>query len=176
MLCLFQVCLRVALLCLSISPLTCACVCVCWPPCLSTLATDLGLFENCLIMFKSISLLVCILTSHGCLHTCMYTLHCHVASLARMPRLHCIVHALPHLLKWVMIEVEAPWFDYVHCITFEMKNAQLGLLGYHALKCALDGPRTKDHVPLSHKHDKGYGWCIHCLNCIAMQSSVLCCC
>ena len=53
-----------------------------------------------------------------------------------------------------MIEVEAPWFDYVHCITFEMKNAQFGHLGHHALKYAIYGPRTKDHVPFDKQNLK----------------------
>ena len=67
------------------------------------------------------------------------------------------------------------WFVGLHCISHQ-KCLQLGLLGHHAWKCAIDGPRTKNYVPLSHIHDKGLGWCIYGLNCIAMQSSVLCCC
>ena len=67
------------------------------------------------------------------------------------------------------------WFA-LHASHFTSKCAQLGLLGHHAWKCAIDGPRTKNYVPLSHIHDKGLGWCIYGLNCIAMQGSVLCCC
>ena len=56
------------------------------------------------------------------------------------------------------------------------QNAQLGSLGHHALKCAIDGPRIETHPPLSHEYDKECGWCIHCLKCIAMLCFALCCC
>ena len=56
------------------------------------------------------------------------------------------------------------------------ERCTLGLLGHHAFKCAIGGPRTKDHAPLSCTHDKRLGWCIHCLNCIAMLCLALCCC
>ena len=52
----------------------------------------------------------------------------------------------------------------------------LDSLGHHAWKCAIGGPRTKDHAPLSCTHDKRLGWCIHGLDCIAIQGSALCCC
>ena len=55
-------------------------------------------------------------------------------------------------------------------------KCSLDSLGHHALKCAIDGPRTKDHIPLSRTHDEGQDWCIHCLNCIAMLCLALCCC
>ena len=82
------------------------------------------------------------------------------------------MHAL--LLDQVMIEVESHWFVDMHCIPYQ--KCTLDSLGHHALKCAIDGPKTKDHGPLSHKHDKGCDWCIHCLNCIAMLCLALCCC
>ena len=52
----------------------------------------------------------------------------------------------------------------------------LDSLGHHAWKCVIGGPRIEAHVPLSHKHDKGHDWCIHCLNCISMLCLALCCC
>ena len=62
------------------------------------------------------------------------------------------------------------------CISFEIKMHNLVSLGHHALKCAIGGPRIKDHTLLSHKHDKGCG-CAHiCLKCIAMLCFALCCC
>ena len=33
----------------------------------------------------------------------------------------------------------------------------------------IGGSRIETHALLSHYHDKGHDWCIHCLNCIAMQ-------
>ena len=62
------------------------------------------------------------------------------------------------------------------CALHSISTCTLDSLGHHAWKCVIGGPRIKGHPPLSHKYDKECGWCIHCLKCIAMPSSVLCCC
>ena len=61
------------------------------------------------------------------------------------------MHAWP--LEMLVIEVESHWLVHVHCIPY--LKCTLDSLGHHALKCALDGPRTEDHVPLSRTYDEG---------------------
>ena len=73
-----------------------------------------------------------------------------------------------------MIEVEFNLFDYMHYIPYQ--DAHLIFLGHHAWKCAIGGPRIEDHIPLSHKHDKGCGGAYIGLKCIAMLCLALCCC
>ena len=78
-------------------------------------------------------------------------LHDHVAHLAHLPRLLYIsMHLLP--LELIMMEVGAYCLS---CAFHSILKLHTWLLGHHAMKCAIDGPRTKDHVPLSHTHDKG---------------------
>ena len=100
-------------------------------------------------------------------------LHDHVANLAHMPRLHYIgMHALP--LELSMIEVEPHLF--VWCASHLKSKCILGFLGHHALKYAIGGLRIENHVPLSHKHDKGCVGAHICLKYIAMPCFALCCC
>lgn len=53
---------------------------------------------------------------------------------------------------------------------------QLGLLGHHASKCIIDGPRAEGHAPLSPLHD---GECSHAHLCLKIPCHTLlalCCC
>ena len=77
--------------------------------------------------------------------------------------------------SWIACDrgwVQFAWLCALHSIS----TCTLDSLGHHAWKCVIGGPRIEAHPPLSHKYDKECGWCIHCLKCIAMPSSVLCCC
>ena len=122
-------------------------------------------------MFKTIiCLLACL--PHVCLCACIVCSHAHVASLANMIRLQCILHAC--LVPWFGDGDWALGLFSLHFIWHE--NCTLDPLGHHAWKCVIGGPRIEAHPPLSHKHDKECVGCIHCLNWAAMQDFALCCC
>ena len=170
--CLIQVCLEIALWCLSIWALTCACVYVYFGPLFWSLWllfwAYLELPKSCLSPpFHWLAL------PHVCLYACKSVVPCHVASLACMSRLHCILHAC--LVPWLD---DRNWALFgligLHCIWNQ--SCILGSLGHHAWKCVIGGPRIEAHAPLSHYHDKGHGWCIYALNCAAMLCLALCCC
>mgnify|MGYP003702638243 CR=1 FL=1 len=66
--------------------------------------------------------------------------------------------------------IEARVFFYVFvCIAFDIEIAQLGILGLHALKYVIGGPRVENHTPLSLKHDEEGGGANIALKCIAMS-------
>ena len=124
-------------------------------------------------------LLVTLLHTLHTLALMSYALHAylfasHVAYLALMPRLHHLsMHALPLELSMKEVELLVCSFG-LHF--FWNWNCIHGFLGHHALKCAIGGPRTKDHVPWSLRHDKGCVGAYICLKCIAMPCFALCCC
>ena len=83
------------------------------------------------------------------------------------------MHALPldHVIEvglYVFV-----WFAW------HLKSKRiLGFLDHHASKCAIGGPRIKEHPPLSQKHDKGCVGAhiclefhaIHCLSFVAVKT------
>ena len=50
------------------------------------------------------------------------------------------------------------------------------LLGHHALKCVIDGPRVEGHAPLSPLHDRECGHAHICLKIPCHTLLALCCC
>ena len=142
-----------------------SCLTCCHMPCL--LACPHYILYACLSM-------PCMIDSLGCVPSIITCLHVHIACLVHMPRLHYIgMHASP--LDQAMIEVEGSLVCLYALHYIWNQNGTLGPLGHHALKCAIGGPRTKNHVPLSHKHDKGCVGAHICLECIAMPCFALCC-
>jgi len=89
------------------------------------------------------------------------------------PRTVSSVHAC--FASW--ITCDRGWVQFaLLCALHSISTCTLDSLDHHAWKCVIGGPRIEAHPPLSHKYDKECGWFIHCLKCIAMPSSVLCCC
>ena len=61
------------------------------------------------------------------------------------------------------------------CIHVILKRA-IRLLGHHALKCVIDGPRVEGHTPLSPLHDRECVRAYICLKIPCHTLLALCCC